>query len=214
MRRFCNLHASETCIVIGNGGSLRDVPRSFLEKYPTFGTNRIYLLQGFEPTYYVAVNPLVIKQCQDEINELKSHKFIADPQKELIPGSFGVVSGGEPRFGYDPTRELYEGFTVTFVALQLAFYMGFTTVLLVGLDHRYKYSGSSNEKQLFKGKDPNHFAPDYFTGKYWHTPDLEKSNEAYKMAEDAFRVNGRIVINLTPNSGTDIFERQELKSWV
>lgn len=213
MYKFNNIHQGETCIVIGNGGSLRDVPIEFLTKYRTFGTNRIYLLPGFEPTYYVSVNYLVIEQCQHDINCLGSTKFIPAGRHKLIPGSTPLLISGYPEFSKDATQGVFEGWTVTFVCLELAYYMGFKTVLLVGVDHRYDFQGSPNTRQYFRGEDPNHFDPSYFTGKFWHTPDLERSNEFYKMANKAFVDAGRKIINLTPGSGTDAFEKQELKSW-
>ena len=212
MRSFANIHAGETCTIIGNGPSLKNVPLAFLHKYQTFGTNRIYLLDGFEPNFYVSVNPLVIEQCQHEINDLHCVKFITSSMAHLIYGSYPIISNGAPRFCYEPFIELYEGFTVTFAAMQIAYFLGFTTVLLVGVDHRFNFEGDPNTRQFMDHDDNNHFSPEYFKDKFWHTPDLERSNEAYKMAEDAFRADNRIIINLTHNSGTDIFERQDLKS--
>jgi len=213
LRDYYDKHLGETCIVIGNGGSLRDVPIDFLGKVPTFGTNRIYLLPGFEPTYYVSVNPLVIEQCQHEINCMGSDKFIPAGKHKLIHGSNPILISGYPEFSFDPLRGFFEGWTVTFVCLELAFFMGFKTVLLVGVDHRYEFHGSPNTRQLFRGEDPNHFDPNYFTGKFWHTPDLERSNECYEMADKAYRRAGRKIINLTPGSGTDAFEKQDITSW-
>ena len=60
-----NRHKGETALVIGNGPSLSDMPLGFLTMYHSFGTNRIYLLDGFMPDYYVAVNNLVIEQFND-----------------------------------------------------------------------------------------------------------------------------------------------------
>jgi len=211
---FNNKHLGETCIVIGNGGSLRDVPMDFLRSKPTFGTNRIYLLPGFEPTYYVAVNYLVIEQCQHEINCLGSEKFIPAGRSKIIHGSNYLLISGYPEFSSDPQNGFFEGWTVTFVCLELAFFMGFQTVLLVGVDHRYEFHGSPNTRQLFRGEDPNHFDPNYFTGKFWHTPDLERSHQSYLLAEKAFRDAGRKIINLTPGSGTDAFEKQDINSWL
>ena len=214
MRSFANIHAGETCTIIGNGPSLKSVPAAFLHKYPSFGTNRIYLLDNFTPNFYVSVNPLVIEQCKDEINELHCIKFITSTMAHLIYGSYPIISNGIPRFCYEPYNEIYEGFTVTFAAMQLAYYMGFDTVLLVGVDHRFKFDGAPNMKQYLEKDDKNHFSPDYFKDKFWHTPDLERSNEAYKMANEAFLADDRMIINLTPNSGTSVFNTQELRSWL
>ena len=50
----------KTCLIIGNGPSLANVPNEFLERFFTFGSNRVYL--KFTPDVYACVNPLVTRQ--------------------------------------------------------------------------------------------------------------------------------------------------------
>lgn len=210
-------HAGETCVIVGNGPSLRDVPLSFLKKRPTFGTNRIYLhAEGFLPTYYCAVNPLVIEQSLAEICAIPAQtaKFIAAPFAEQVPGSFPLRSAGSPLFSFAPSEYIYEGYTVTFVCLQLAFFMGFRTVLLVGVDHRFITNGTPNAEAVWEGNDPNHFTESYFKDARWHNPDLERSAHAYVLAEKAFRENGRRVLNLTRDTALDVFTKEPLKKWM
>jgi len=67
---FHNLHAGETCLLIGNGPSLASTDRDFLARWPSFGVNLIHLaLPGFLPTYYVAVDSSVMRRWSDEINQ-------------------------------------------------------------------------------------------------------------------------------------------------
>lgn len=207
-------HLGEVGLVIGNGPSLKDVPLDFLQMYPSFGTNRIYLLDGFTPTYYCSVNPLMINQHVDEINEVQSEaKFISAAFAEKIGGSVPITSIGSALFSYSPAVYIYEGHTVTYVCLQLAYWCGFQTVLLVGVDHRYQYLGSPNQRATMIGDDPNHFSPDYFKGKQWHNPDLARSAAAYRLAKEAYEKNGRRIINLTANTALDVFEKGQLSEW-
>ena len=207
-----NKHKGQTCIIIGNGPSLRDVPAEFLNQYPTIGSNRVYL--RYIPTYYAAINPLVISQYWDEIDAIPAVKFI---RASLAKGGFFGIplqSLREQVFSYEPLKMgVYEGFTVTFVSMQLAFWMGFETVLLVGVDHRYTYSGNASSEQIQDGDDPNHFDPNYFKGAKWHAPDLIRSEAAYVMARDAFRTHGRRIINLTDNTALDVFKKDNIKYW-
>ena len=203
----------DPCIVIGNGPSLNDVPLEFLEKYDTFGSNRIYT--HFTPTFYVSVNPLVIEQCLEDIKAVKSEeKFISSAFSVAVPGSTPLYSTNMPIFSRNPLERVYEGFTVTFVSLQLAFYYEYDPVLLVGVDHRYKYSGNPNEEQVFQGDDPNHFDPNYFKGMKWNLPDLARSEQAYKMAETVYSHEGRRIINLGPDSALNVFAKEDLKDWL
>jgi len=182
------------CVIIGNGPSLNAVPKELLAKYPTFGTNRIYL--RLTPSFYVSVNPLFLKQRADEVAAVPCPKFL--PAQFAGPEDYVLNSMSTPMFSYDPSSWIYEGHTVTFVCMQLAFFMGFTTVLLVGVDHFYTFDGQPNQQLLMTGDDPNHFDPNYFRGMDWNAPDLTRSEEAYMMAKKAFEDDGRRIINLVP----------------
>ena len=38
-------------------------------------------------------------------------------------------------------QSINEGFTVTSVCLQIAYYLGFGEIVIIGMDHRYQYWG-------------------------------------------------------------------------
>ena len=205
----------KTCLVIGNGPSLADIPLTLLKVYPTFASNRIYLLDGFTPTYYACVNPLVVEQSIDEINGMIcNEKYITAAWADKIFGAYPLYSVGMRIFSADPLRMIYEGFTVTYVLLQLAFWKGYERVGLVGVDHNYRYQGQPNQECLATGIDPNHFHPDYFSGgTIWNNPDLEESERSYTLAKKAYNDSGRKIINLTPGSKLDIFDREDWRAW-
>jgi hypothetical protein len=106
-------HKGETCIIIGNGPSLKEIPQDFLKKYPTFGTNRIYAikhLEGFHPVYYASVNPLVLDQFGREMIEKYKGKVVKFFLRESYvhdnrinqPAVIPLISSGAPRFFLDP----------------------------------------------------------------------------------------------------------------
>lgn len=215
MSWFDLLHTNfeDTGIIICNGGSLKQVPLEFLSKYPTIGTNGIFKLP-FEPTYYVAINALVIQEFRDGIKALSSCKFIKDKYAAEF-GAFQLHSDYQDSiFSKTPYSWIYEGGTVTHVALQLAYFLGFQTVLMVGLDHRYTYKGEPNAEAFVEGIDVNHFCKDYFpVGSKWNNPDLAQSEISYATARKVFEEAGRRIINLTPNSGETVFEKGELRDY-
>lgn len=208
LNNFKNIHAGQTCLIVGNGPSLREVPSKFLFKYDTFGSNRCYI--RFMPDYYVCVNPLVISQNRADIEALDCLKFIRDG----ACGGYPLHGVGRKAFSFEPDKWIYEGYTVTFVALQLAYWMGYTTALLVGVDHRYRYDGKPNEKHLLLGGDPNHFDPNYFSGQEWNNPDLERSAQAYQLAKSAYETQGRRILNLTAGTALDVFEKGSIEEWM
>ena len=212
--RLHDLHKGETGLVIGNGPSLNDVPLDFLKAYPSFGTNRIYLLDDFTPTYYAAVNWLVIRQSLPEINAIDTDKFILTEYAHDVPGSIPLLSVPAPHFSFDPREGLWEGFTVTYICLQLAWWMGFEKILLVGVDHRYHCENIPNLEITSNEVDSNHFHPQYFgPGTNWNLPDLEQSTWAYRLAETAYTATGRQILNLTHKSALHVFKKGSIADY-
>jgi hypothetical protein len=108
---------------------------------------------------------------------------------------------------------VWEGATVTNVALQLAFYMGFQQVVLVGVDHSFTSRGAPNQTVVSEGDDPDHFSPDYFgKGFHWQLPDLETSEVGYSLAQRAFRRAGRQVLDATVGGKLQIFPKVDYNS--
>ena len=85
----------------------------------------------------------------------------ADLNGAQIP-TFLYTTYESPAFARDARGRLWEGATVTYVALQLAFHMGFQQVFLVGVDHHFTTQGQANQTVVSEGDDPNHFSPAYF----------------------------------------------------
>lgn len=215
VRHFKDIHKGQTCLVIGNGPSLRKIRKDFLAKYPSFGTNRGYLY--FRPTYYACINPLVVEQFLGEIMQLEVEALFLPASLQFAGGNVHYLKSvyGEPFFSKDPTEGIFEGWTITYVCLQLAYYMGFSTVLLVGVDHRYEYTGLPNQEKIALGPDPNHFDPNYFgSGVRWNNPDLVNSERCYWLARKVYEAgDGRRIVNLTPGSALDVFEKGNWRKW-
>lgn len=209
------LHKDQTGIVIGNGPSLNDIPNSFLYSYPTFGTNHIHLRENFTPTYYVAVNALMLDQSLSEIESLTSnYKFIRDNYADRVNGSVPIKSNFFDRFSYWPEYWINEGGTVTYVALQLAFWMGFKRILLVGVDHDYVFEGAPNEEHFLGEPDRNHFDERYFWGSKWNNPDLAQSETSYWYAKRVFEANYRDIFNCSTRTKLEVFPKADWRDFV
>ena len=108
---------------------------------------------------------------------------------------------------------VWEGATVTYVALQLAFHMGFSQVILIGVDHDFASKGEANKTVVSQGDDLNHFSPKYFgKGFRWQLPDLETSEIAYTMAREAYALAGREVIDATVGGKLTVFPKVDYNS--
>jgi glycosyltransferase involved in cell wall biosynthesis len=191
---------------------------SFLKNEITFGMNRIYLLfdkWDFRPTYYVSVNPLVIEQSAEQICKITSPKFLGLNGLPYIRNHQDTIflqSIGRPSFSYDPRNGLWEGHTVTYVAMQLAYFMGFSEVILIGVDHYFKSQGPANKEVISDRDDQNHFHPHYFgKGVRWNLPDLAKSEVAYNLAKQTFEADGRRIVDATVDGHLTIFPKADYK---
>jgi hypothetical protein len=218
IERFKNKHAGQRCVIIGNGPSLRNTDLSLLRNEFTFGLNRIYLLfdeLGFQTTFHVVVNQLVVEQCSADFRGIKAPLFTTTPSQRFLEGSAGTAylrSLAGPRFFKDVTRGIWEGATVTYVAMQLAYHMGFTEVILVGIDHRFAVQGPAHQVVESVGPDDSHFDPNYFgKGFKWQLPDLATSEQAYRLANNVFQRNDRRIVDATVAGALTVFPKMSLE---
>ena len=232
LRELKDVHKGKRAFIIGNGPSLRQTDLSKLRDEFTFGLNRIYLLfpeLGFHTTYLVSINDLVIEQFRDEILAQPMPKFLAwrsyrhftsqfsnSPILQSPSFSFPIflyTTYTGPRFAGDVRSRVWEGATVTNVALQLAFHMGFQQVILIGVDHNFASKGDANKTVVSQGDDPNHFAPNYFgKGAKWQLPDLDTSEIGYTLAREGYRKAGREVLDATVGGKLTIFSKVDYDS--
>lgn len=216
---FRDRHAGERGVIVANGPSLNAMDLRCLRGETVIGMNKIFLgldRFGFYPRYYVAVNRHVVQQSMERIRQLNCARFIGDRAGDAIQED-GLThklntSAAPARFCHDAAQGVHEGWTVTYVALQLAFHFGFSEVVLVGLDHRYRFAGDPNAAHALEGPDPNHFSADYFGhGQVWNNPDLARSEESYRIARAEFEVAGRRITDATVDGACTIFAKADYR---
>jgi hypothetical protein len=215
-----DIHRGQRCFIIGNGPSLKQTDLSRLRDEFTFGMNRIYLgfpEMGFQTTYFLTINSLVIEQCAQDIRSLSMPRFVCWRSRRVIGTApdlnFLHTTYTGPKFATDVRGRLWEGATVTYVTLQLAYHMGFEKVILIGVDHSYSAQGVPNTTVVSQGDDPDHFNASYFgKGFRWQLPDLETSEHSYRMARQAYERAGRQVLDATVEGKLTIFPKVDYTS--
>lgn len=229
LRGFRDRYRGKRCFIIGNGPSLNKHDLTLLKNEYSFGVNAIFFKtqeMGFKPTFYMVEDSHVI---DDNLEAIRAYdvetKFFLSLYKNKIPeaenvffveGDLGFYRkthpfGDIPRFSRDVSDCVFAGQTVTYVNMQLAFYMGFSEVYLIGMDFNYQ----KPETVIVKGNtwistedDPNHFHPDYFgKGKKWHDPKVDKVELNYRHARKVFERNGRFIKNATKGGFLEVFDR-------
>lgn len=225
-----NKYKGRRCFIIGNGPSLNKIDLTKLKNEFTFGVNAIYTNyenMGFFPTFYVVEDIFVAEDRKDEINQLRGPiKFFGNYLRYCF--SVGEdVNWLNVRFRYDEydnfphfstnaLRQVWTGGTVSYISLQLAYYMGFEKVYMIGFDHEYKIPDKvkiEGNEILSLDDDVNHFNKDYFgKGKRWHDPMVDRMEKSYKKARLFFENDNRKIFNATAGGKLEVFERVNYES--
>ena len=221
LRKIKNSHMDEKAIILCNGPSLLETDFDLLENVYTFGLNKINLLfekEKFRPNCIVAVNKHVIEQ-NEEFYQATDIPLFLDFHAHKKIGFNGEVaylhSIGKQVFARDCSGSIFLGGTVTYVALQLAFHMGFRKIALIGCDHNFASKGPANETVTSGDMDKSHFDPNYFSGGVkWQLPDLVQSEIAYTLAREVFDSVGGRVVNATTGGKLEIFERMAIAEFI
>lgn len=225
LKAFRNIHRGERCFIIGTGPSLTVEDLELLKDEICFGSNRIFEIYprtDWRPTYYMNQDFKLIEKFADEINAL-------DPRAIFLPVDVRERFADNPlaRFFVLRHREFYpgdadfseqlhfylgQGFTVTYGAIQMARYMGFSQVYLLGIDHNY--SVSLNEKGI---PVVNQGVRDYFQGSTasnqgLNLPRVVESTRAYLTARRYADRHGDFQIyNATRGGRLEAFRRVALE---
>ena len=221
LRGLKDKYKNKKAVILCNGPSLLDVDFKLLDDVFTFGLNKINLIfdkTKFRPSCIVSVNKLVIEQNFEFYRSTEIPLFLDSYANKFITSKDGVSflhSTAFHGFAKDCSWSVYQSHTVTYVAMQLAFHMGFKDVALVGCDHSFAVQGHANKTEIAEGKDKSHFDPNYFSnGMKWHLPDLFESEVGYFRAKRVYEAYGRKIINATSGGKLDIFDRVELSDFL
>lgn len=225
LRRIRNSHQGGKAVILCNGPSLTKVDFDALETSGVycFGLNKINMLFDrvtLRPDSIVAVNPHVIEQNADFFNATDIALFIDSKglTRRLVRPRGNIIFINETshqKFARDVSVSLFQGATVTVVALQIAFHMGFDRVALVGADHNFAVKGAANKTVTAGERDESHFDPGYFAGGVkWQLPDLFESEVWYGRARQVYQAFGRQIVNCTEGGELEVFERQPLEAFL
>ncbi len=220
LARFKNKHKQKRCFIIGNGPSLRVEDLDMLNRNGEicFATNMIYKVLSkteWRPQYYVVSDMAVLKKYGDQIKQLQLPcLFIGNRRTGFWEGfenpryhafnDFRCLDMDIPYFSEDITRCIYSYYTVTYTCLQIAIYMGFEEIYLLGVDANY--SGYASD-------DNNHFIKDYYdSGDKQRIPvELEKHFRAYQVAKNWAEKHDIKIFNATRGGGLEVFERVDIE---
>jgi hypothetical protein len=233
MRKLHNKFMNKRCFIVGNGPSLNVSDLELLSNEITFSSNGIYKFfskTSWRPTFWVWSDNNLLKIYPDAINNLKDNpeincivssrcknlisninndvyyffeeiKFILDCDKSIVS------------FSKNASRCIGYGGTVTYCAIQLAIYMGFNKIYLIGVDHQYS-KVIDNKGILHTNINIQDYPPELTETtnakqsqpvKYLHI-----STKAYREAKKQASKLGIEIYNATRGGVLEVFQRVNL----
>jgi hypothetical protein len=227
LMQFKDKHKGQRCFIIGNGPSLLASDLEKLKNEISFATNKIYLMfdqTSWRPSYYVIGDDRILRRIHRQIKQkIKSPRFYAfnvvfDIEDFCLNNDYFYFLDGnvewkpvpfaKPTFSEEPFI-LQVGQTVTYECLQLAAYMGFGEIYLLGVDNNY--SSSINNAGYYVANDvKEHFSASYDASIYIALIDIQ--NAAYETALEYADKHGIKIYNATRGGKLEVFQRVDFDS--
>lgn len=216
LKEYKNKHLGDRCFIIATGPSLRIEDLEKLRYETTIGMNSVSLIEdtSWKPTYYGIQDVFVYKKLKDSIKRLSNYTTIFIPdtiaKRELVGNNIirfpidamnHLIAPNEhnTKFSDDCYDVVYDGYTITYTLLQIATYMGFKEIYLLGADTGYAANG------------PQHFIE---TGII--DPNFKIAGErmiySYNVAKDYADKHGVKIYNATRGGYLELFERVNFDS--
>ena len=231
IRALRDRHRGQRAFIVATGPSLQVADLELLRQEITFSCNKIYLAfseVSWRPTYYSVIDVLVAKNNRDLIRAVDCPKifsdcilssFRADRDITWIRDLPDLVVADRPGFGFstDLLAGAHGGYTVVYLQLQLAYYMGIREVYLLGLDFSFKVPPTSGEvcihgEVLVNRDEVNHFSAGYRRpGETWTMPRLDMQLSAFQCAQQAFAAAGGAIYNASRHTALEVFPRVVLE---
>ena len=219
-------YKNEKCFIIGNGPSLDPKDLDLLKDEYTFAFNRIYLMYDkteWRPTFYCTQDDKIVKNSLQEIKNKIKTLYIFSPinlkwyydldlETEYYFNQKQAKSENEcPIFSENIPHEIGVGNTVAYTAMQLAVYMGFSEIYLIGIDHSFKVYQDKDGNIITDEKAKDYFCEEYNKDKNdLFIPKLDVSTLSYISAKNYAEEHGVKIFNATRGGKLEIFPRVNL----
>ncbi len=217
MEKFKNLFKERRCVIVGNGPSLsvEDLDKLHNSNVICFGMNGIPLIMKYTkwvPDYYVCEDSKMMELFHDlVVNSQIENILLADTNKQYYENMQKIkkvdifhlemeeYSPSYPPFSENIEKCVYSGYTVTYACIQIAVYMGFREIYLLGIDFDY------NEGETIKVE---HFVKEYYSDTKKINPSRKQDNLlAYQAARKYADSHDIKIYNATRGGKLEVFER-------
>ena len=159
-----NTHDGQTCVIAGTAPSLSDVDKNLINDNFVFALNKAFVfVQNIKSSAdaIVITNPHAFNEYgEDAVAATEHYAFLSSAlaldggaRKKIVSFSQYITPGLDDGFvQFDMTKPLYDSSSVAHAAIQIAIWMGFSKILLAGIDLDFNasklhfYDSSKGEK--------------------------------------------------------------------
>ncbi|MCD7828736.1 MAG: DUF115 domain-containing protein [Clostridiales bacterium] len=230
LSRLKDAHKGQRCFFIGNGPSLMssDLDKLKENNEISFAFNRIYHIfekTQWRPTYYISQDEKMLEGCKKEVSDMNlPFKFI--PIQLQWYYSISIKGATHFNMAYQQpeaeanllfsdniAQKIYCASTGMYTAAQMAAYMGFSEIYLIGTDHHFHISKNNSGEIVLDNS-----VKDYFSDKYnadkdkLFVPNTEKSTFTYVAMKTHCEKRGIKVFNATRGGKLEVFPRIDFDS--
>ncbi len=242
IKKLRDIHKNERCFLIGNGPSLCVEDLDKLKNETTFACNSIYALFPYtewRPTYYVATDTIQTEilsreRIIGEISQQVKSCFLSFSAFEKINKHFdennrirflncvwGVLKKDnvlKVRLSDEIDKRVYTVGTVMYVMMQIALYMGFSEIYLLGVDMSFSVEQKANgemknndvvdHQDIIEQEEKRFSIPllkERFGLQYLGL--IDNQIAAYSMANEYAKKNSIKIYNATRGGKLEVFER-------
>lgn len=223
-----NINYGKRCFIVGNGPSLKAADLNRINNEKCFASNRIYGMFNetkWRPNYYFCTDVDLLRiENSKLINIGKEYDFLEIKAKRFIKtkDKSNLIYFAEKFHHYirwykpqkfqvseDVSKFFCVSGTVTLHAIQMAIYMGFKEIYLLGVDHFFAKQIDANGK-VHKSKVRNYFdsIEDYTFAVY----NIDSVEYGYNVTRDYCDKHNIKIYNATRGGKLEVFERIDFDS--
>lgn len=226
------IHAGKRCFIVGNGPSLRAEDLEVLRDEICFACNRIYDIFGYttwRPSYYMCVDKAIVNDMQLNNQKLEilngselffvNGKFVNKLRKTIdnvheicLKGKYEISMS--KMVMHSVSEDVSNHFTlaqsVSCNMIEMAMYMGFKDIYLIGLDHSFGIEIDMKGRTVINKDVVPHFKEQKDRNTY--PAQKEALTNCYRLIKEYADQKGIIIRNATRGGQLDVFPRVDFDS--
>lgn len=220
IRKMKGMFSGKRCFIVATGPSLTLDDLKLISDEISFGMNSIVKLYNkidWRPTFYGIQDSLVYEKLENVIKKEYSNSanvFVGSnlAKQFEIPSTFvqfpfdhyyheaeREIGKYFAKFSEDASSVVYDGYSITYSLIEIAVYMGFKEIYLLGCDCNYPVG------------EKNHFVESGFVDKN-ASSNPTRMRVGYKKAKEYADLHGIKIVNCTRGGMLEVYPRESLET--